>query len=30
MHTTPSAMEVLTCLLPLDLVVEGETRAAVH
>jgi hypothetical protein len=30
MCTTPSAMEALTCLPPLDLVVEGEARAAAH
>ena len=31
MCTTPTAaMEVLTCLPPLDLVVQGEARAAVH
>jgi hypothetical protein len=28
--TPPSAIEVITCLLPLDLVVEGEARAAAH
>jgi hypothetical protein len=30
MRTTPSALEVLTCLLPLDLVVQGEARSAAH
>jgi hypothetical protein len=28
--TTPSALEVLTCLPPLDLVVQGEARSAAH
>ena len=30
MCTTPSALEVLTCLPPLDLVVQGEARSAAH
>jgi hypothetical protein len=30
MRNTPSALEVLTCLPPLDLVVQGEARSAEH
>jgi len=31
MHTTPmGTMETLTCLPPLDLVVQGEARSAAH
>jgi hypothetical protein len=30
MRTSPSALEVLTCLPPLDLVVQGKVRTAAH